>query len=129
VRHFFTVVLILATTSTGAIAQTLSPESRTAAVRLVEAMNWREAIEPMRAEMLARTKTYLQARLNEELGSPTREEHAEVEAMVDQLVSKYNLDDTITDLIPLLQAHYSITEMEELATLYPRIQEVRRGDA
>ncbi|MFY9561952.1 MAG: DUF2059 domain-containing protein [Terriglobales bacterium] len=117
-RPLFTVVLILATMATAAIAQTSSPESRTAAVRLVEALNWRGAMEPIRAEMLARTKTNLRARLREELGSPTAEEYAEVEAMVDQVMSKYTLDDTIADIVPLLQAHYGTAAMEELATFF-----------
>ena len=116
-RPLFTLVLIAAVV-TAALAQTPSPESRTAAVRLVEALNWREVMEPVRAEALARTKTNLRARLREELGSPTAEEYAEVEAMVDQLVSKYTLDDTIADLVPLLRAHYSTAEMEELAAFF-----------
>jgi hypothetical protein len=101
-----------------AIVQTPSRESRSAAVRLVDALKWREMMEPIRAEMLARAKTNLRARLGEELGSPTAEEYAEVDAMVDQVVSKYTLDDTIADMVSLLQAHYSTAEMEELGTLF-----------
>jgi hypothetical protein len=115
VRSLLPVVLIFATMPTA--AQTSSPESRTVAVRLVEALNWRGVMEPVR-EMLALAKTNLRARLREELGSPTAEEYSEVDAMVDQLVSKYTLDDTIADIVPLLQAHYSTAEMEELTTFF-----------
>ena len=118
-RPLFTVVaLILATTATAAIAQSQSPDSHDAAVRLIEALNWRGVMEPIRAEMLTHAKANLQSRLREELGSPTAEEYAEVDAIVDQLVSKYTLDDTIADMVPLLQAHYSTVEMRELAIFF-----------
>jgi uncharacterized protein len=118
VRPLFTIVIMLATMATAALSQTPSPESRTAAIRLVEALNWRAVMEPVRAEALTRVKTNLRTRLREELGSPTPEEQAEVEAMVDELLSKYTLDDTIADLVPLLQVHYSTAEMEELAAFF-----------
>jgi hypothetical protein len=118
VHPLFTVVLILVTMASAAIAQTPSPESRSAAARLCEALNWRGVMEPVRAEGLAQTKTNLRARLQQELGSPTAEEYAEVEAMVDQLASKYTLDDTIADLVPLFQTHYSTAEVEALATFF-----------
>ena len=114
-RSFLLVVVMFATIPTA--AQISSPESHAAAVRLVEALNWRGVMEPVRAEMLALAKTNLQTRLREELGSPTAEEYSEVEAMVDQLVAKYTLEDTIADIIPLFQVHYSTAEMEELAVL------------
>lgn len=41
-----------------------------------------------------------------------------METTVDQLVSKYTLDDTIDDLVTLLQKHYSAAEMEALATFF-----------
>src|SRR5260370_38801485 len=109
---------MLATMGTAWIARTPTQESRAAALRLVEGLNWRGVMEPIRAETLAGAKTNLRARLREELGSPTAEEYAEVDAMVDQLVSKYTIDDTIADMVPLLQAHYSAAEMEELATFF-----------
>jgi hypothetical protein len=119
-RLLFAVLLIPAMMVNTAIAQIPSAEngqSHAAAVRLVEALNWRRVMEPVRAEMLGRAKTNLQSTLREELGSPTAEEYAEVEAMIDQLASKYTLDDTIADIVPLLQAHYSTAEMEDLAIL------------
>ena len=117
-RPFFTAALLFATMIGVATAQTVTPESRNAATRLVKALNWREVMEPVRMEVLRNTKINLQTRLREELESPTNEELAEMNALVDQLASKYTLDDTIDDLIPLLQAHYSVAEMEELTSFF-----------
>jgi hypothetical protein len=55
--------------------------------------------------------------VREELGSPTADEYAEFDSIIDQIVSKYTLDDTIADLVQLFQAHYSAAEMEDLATI------------
>lgn len=117
-RPLFTVVLLLATMASAATAQTLAVDSRTAAVRLSEALNWREVMESVRAEQLANVKSKLRERLQQELGSPTTEEYSELETTVDELASKYTLDDTIADLVTLFQTHYSAAEMEALATFF-----------
>jgi hypothetical protein len=117
-RLFVTVAIVLASMMGAATAQTVTPESRNAAIRLVKALNMREVMEPVRLQLLRNTKINLQTRLREELESPTNEELAEMNALVDQLASKYTLDDTIDDLIPLLQAHYSVAEMEELTSFF-----------
>ena len=116
--RLFTVALLLASMIGTATAQTPAPESRDAAIRLVKALNWREVMEPVRMELLRNTKINLQKRLWEELESPTAEELAEMNTLVDQLASKYTLDNTIDDLIPLLQAHYTVAEMEELTRFF-----------
>jgi len=117
VRPLFMLVLLLTALPTVVMAQTASTENHSAAVQLVEALNWRGVMEPVRAEQSARVKTDLHTRMREELGSPTAEEYAEVDSILDQLLSKYTLDDTIADIVQLFQEHYSAAEMEELATI------------
>lgn len=116
-HRLFMVVLLLNAMATVATAQTTATESHSAAVRLVQALNWRGMMEPVRAGQVARVKTDLHARMREELGSPTAEEYAEVDSVLDQLLSKYTLDDTIADIVQLFQEHYGAAEMEELATI------------
>src|SRR3954470_14052774 len=106
------VVLLLTAMATVAIAQTTATENHSAAVRLVEALNWRGMMEPVRAGQVARVKTDLHARMREELGSLTAEEYAEVDSVLDQLFSKYTLDGTIADIVQLFQDHYGAAEME-----------------
>ena len=115
-RPLFTILFLVATI-VAATAQTPSAESRAAAVRLVEALDWRGVMEPVREDMVARAKANLRTTVQEELGSPTDKEYAEVDTIVDELIAHYTIDDTLADIIPLLQAHYSTAEMDELAKL------------
>jgi len=110
-------VLILASLPSTLTAQTLPPHD-TPAMRLIAGLNFGQVMQAARAEEVARTKTYLRQRLEEELGSPTAEEYAEVDAMIDELLAKYTIDDTIADFAPLFEAHFTTAELEELAKFF-----------
>ncbi len=100
-----------------ATTQSVRP-TRGDVLKFLGVMRVRERMEDVRKAALAQARQSVRDLVAEELPNATREQVAELEAMVDKMVAGYTIDDTLEDMIPIYQKHLTKGDIDTVTAFF-----------
>ncbi len=95
-----------------AFAQEAEQPAREDVLKFFEVMRIRTTMQEVRTAAVEQAHVSLRDMVAGELPSATPQQIAELEGMVDKMISAYTIDNTIEDLIPIYQKHLTRPDLE-----------------
>ncbi len=111
-------LLAIVLSSIVSFAQETAQPTRADVLRFFEVMRIRTTMQEIRTAAVDQAHASLRDMISGELPSATPQQTAELEGMVDKMISAYTIDNTIEDLIPIYQKHLTKADLEATTAFF-----------
>ncbi len=111
-------LLVIVLSSILSFAQEAGQPTREDVLRFFEVMRIRTTMQEIRTAAVDQAHASLRDMISGELPSATPQQTAELEGMVDKMISAYTIDNTIEDLIPIYQKHLTKADLEATTAFF-----------